>query len=250
MARPALDAAFSAIGVARPPGSTFGEWIHSPDGGLTLFPDWFCEPQADWPRVEVGDFPLFQAGADGELDTGLRAFLDAGPRPVVVFPGSASGEHGRLLLRQTLTACRALALRVVALGPAAVEAGDEYSREDPEFVHRCAHAPLSLLLPRACVFVHHGGIGSCAQGLRHRVPQVIRPFAYDQFDNAARVEQDGAGRLVPPGAGARAGLLAALDELSGGGAGAIPARGQNDASTEMDRILAALGRWERRLEAR
>jgi len=250
MAQPALQAAFATIDVPRPEGSTFGQWIHSPDGGLTLFPDWFCEPHADWPHVEMGDFPLFQASGDQALDPALSAFLDAGPRPVVVFPGSVSGDHGRMLLRQTLTACRALALRVVALGPTALAPEEGRTPEDPDFVHRCAHAPLSVLLPRASVFVHHGGIGSCAQGLRHRVPQLIRPFAYDQFDNAARIEHDGAGRFIPPGAHARAGLLAALEELSGGGAGAIPARAQNDMRTEMDRILDALGRWERRLGSR
>jgi rhamnosyltransferase subunit B len=251
MARPALAAAFDAIGMGRPGGSTFGQWIHSPDGGLTLFPAWFCAPRRDWPHVEVGDFPLFQASADRALAPELRGFLaSGGGRPVVVFPGSVSGEHGRTLLRQTLTACRALALRVVALGPTALDAGEDRSREDPEYVHRCAHAPLGMLLPHAAVFIHHGGIGSCAQGLRHRVPQIIRPFAYDQFDNAARIENDGAGRYVPPGAGARAALLAALEDLSGGGAGAIPARSQDDARTETDRVLEALGRWEQRIEKR
>jgi rhamnosyltransferase subunit B len=250
MARPALEGAFLKAGVDRPTGSTFGDWIHSPDGGLTLFPEGFCEPQGDWPHVEMGDFPLFQASGDVSLDAGLGAFLQAGPRPVVVFAGSASGEHGQTLLRQTLTACRALGLRVVALGPAALATDEDRAREDPEFVHRCVHAPLGMLLPRACVFVHHGGIGSCAQGLRHRVPQLIRPFAYDQFDNAARIELDGAGRFIPPGPRARAGMLAALDELSGGGAGAIAARAGNDTRTEMDRILDALDRWERRLAKR
>lgn len=250
MARPALEAAFSGLGVPKPAGSTFGQWIHSPDGGLALFPEWFCEPQADWPDVEVGDFPLFQASNDQALDPALAAFLAAGPRPVVIFPGSVSGDHGRTLLRQTLTACRALGLRLVVLGPSALETDGDRANEDPDFVHRCAHAPLGLLLPRASVFVHHGGIGSCAQGLRHRVPQLIRPFAYDQFDNAARIEQDGAGRFIAPGNNARARLLAALEELSGGGAGAIPTRAQDDTRTEMDRILEALDRWELRAGSR
>jgi rhamnosyltransferase subunit B len=250
MARPALRSALAAAGIAEPSGSTFGRWIHSPDGGVTLFPDWFCERQADWPNVDMGDFPLFRAGTDRGLDEALGAFLEAGPRPVVVFPGSTESAHGQVLLWQTMTACRALGLRVVALGPAAVVAPHDPAREDPQFVHRCAHAPLELLLPRACVFVHHGGIGSCAQGLRHRVPQVIRPFAFDQFDNAARIEQDGAGRFVPSGTSAKSVMLRALDELSGGGAGAIPARSQGDARAHMARILDALGRWERRLAAR
>jgi rhamnosyltransferase subunit B len=250
MARPALRAAFAGVGMVEHTGSTFGRWIHSPDGGVTLFPDWFCERRPDWPRVEMGDFPLFRAAADQGLDPALSAFLESGPRPVVVFPGSTGSAHGQTLLRQTLSACRALGLRVVALGPAAQAPADDHTREDPQYVYRCLHASLELLLPHTCVFVHHGGIGSCAQGLRHRVPQLIRPYAYDQFDNAARIEQDGAGRFVPPGANARVALLRALEDLSGGGAGAIPARSQGDARTEMARIIDALARWERQFVSR
>src|SRR5205814_1764744 len=111
--RPALQAAWVATGLAPASCSTFGQWIHSPDGGVTLFPSWFCERQRDWPKLEMGDFPLYQAAGDIQLEVSLQQFLENGARPVVVFPGSASGEHGRTLLRQTLTACHALGLRVV-----------------------------------------------------------------------------------------------------------------------------------------
>ena len=58
--------------------------------------------------------------------------------------------------------------------------------------------------------MHHGGIGTTAEALRAGVPQVIVALAYDQFDNAARVEALGAGALVGGGAaGARPRALAA-----------------------------------------
>jgi hypothetical protein len=43
------------------------------------------------------------------------------------------------------------------------------------------------LLARSQAFVHHGGIGTCAQGLAQNIHQVILPAAYDQHDNAFRV---------------------------------------------------------------
>ena len=65
------------------------------------------------------------------------------------------------------------------------------------------YVPLRTLLPRAAALVHHGGIGTTAEALRAGVPQVIVPLAYDQFDNAARVEALAAGamraRAAPPG---------------------------------------------------
>ena len=242
MARPAIDGACDAAGVARPVGSLFGSWIHSPDGGVTLFPESFCSLQPEWPRgLVAGDFPLFRARGDDGLPSSLEAFLAAGPQPVVVFPGSASGEHGRKLMRDVLVACRALGLRAVALGPAA---GEVAPGEDPEWVHRCAHAPLGLLLPRCAVFVHHGGIGSCAQGMVARVPQVIRPFAYDQFDNAARVDADGGGRFVPAGSAARAEFLHALDDLANGG-GALRSHVRPGGPNGIEAALNAIEAWER-----
>jgi rhamnosyltransferase subunit B len=59
------------------------------------------------------------------------------------------------------------------------------------------YVPLSALLPRASALVHHGGIGTTAEALRSGTPQLISPFAWDQFDNAARVASLGAGMVMP-----------------------------------------------------
>ena len=47
------------------------------------------------------------------------------------------------------------------------------------------YVPFSLFLPKVDLFVHHGGIGSTSQALKAGVPQLIRPVAYDQFDNSS-----------------------------------------------------------------
>lgn len=244
MGRPAIDAACRAAGVAAPRGSLFGRWIHSPDGGVTLFPASFCDLQDDWPAgVRSGNFPIFRARGDDALPVSLKAFLGAGQQPVVIFPGSAPGAHGRTLLRDALVACRALGLRAVALGPAALSV-DADPQDDPEFVHRCMHAPLDILLPRCAVFVHHGGIGSCAHGLRSGVPQLIRPFAYDQFDNATRIELEGAGRVVPHDGRSRIAFLQVLEELalSGGAIKTLDTAGDPDG---LRGVLRGLADWER-----
>jgi UDP:flavonoid glycosyltransferase YjiC (YdhE family) len=46
--------------------------------------------------------------------------------------------------------------------------------------------------------VHHGGIGTCAQGLAAGVPQVTMPLGFDQPDNAARLWRLGVARWVRP----------------------------------------------------
>lgn len=42
------------------------------------------------------------------------------------------------------------------------------------------------MLPKLSLFVHHGGIGSTSQTLKAGIPQIIRPVAFDQFDNSIR----------------------------------------------------------------
>ncbi len=57
-------------------------------------------------------------------------------------------------------------------------------------------APYAKVFPAASVIVHHGGFGTCAEALRAGKPSLVTPFAFDQFDTAARVEDAGLGRWL------------------------------------------------------
>jgi UDP:flavonoid glycosyltransferase YjiC (YdhE family) len=59
-------------------------------------------------------------------------------------------------------------------------------------------APFSELLPHCAALVHHGGIGTCSQGLAAGVPQLVVPHAHDQPDNAARLVRLGVARKLEP----------------------------------------------------
>ena len=47
--------------------------------------------------------------------------------------------------------------------------------------------------------MHHGGIGTCAQGLAAGIPQLVMPMGFDQPDNAARLVTLGVGSWLAPG---------------------------------------------------
>jgi rhamnosyltransferase subunit B len=53
--------------------------------------------------------------------------------------------------------------------------------------------PFRQVLPKCKVILHHGGIGTAALAFASGTPQVVTPFAHDQFDNAARIEKTGCG---------------------------------------------------------
>lgn len=189
--------------------SVFGQWMHSPTAGVTLFPDWFAAAPRDWPQhVRQAGFPLYDGDGTAGLDAGLSRFLDAGEAPIVFTPGSAMG-HGHAFFRAAVRSCAALGRRGVLLTNDAAQLPAEW----PSTVHHSAYAPFSLLLPRASALVHHGGIGTCAQALRAALPQLVTPMGFDQFDNAMRLERLEVGVSLQRSDSSFDGMTPALREL-------------------------------------
>lgn len=197
MARPKLKAWTDRLGLPAPSASLFGDWLHGPEGGITLYPGWFASVPDIWAARGVAptDFALFQGSAGAEpTDRRLTAFL-ADSRPyVVVFPGSAANASGSWADRLP-AACRPLGWRVLRLGLGAPLG--EVEPPDPQDLW-LGQASLPAVLPNAMAFVHHGGIGSLAQGLAAEAPQLVLPSAYDQFENGIRLKHLGLGDWLPP----------------------------------------------------
>ncbi|WP_321821084.1 MULTISPECIES: glycosyltransferase [unclassified Burkholderia] len=204
---PALNAVRRELGLA-PARRVLGRWLHSTDGVLCLFPDWFAPAQRDWPAGHLqSGFPLFNDIATPDDDRALDAFLAAGEPPVVFTAGSTRVDHAAYA-RAVADALHATGARGILLSPHdAAPAGDRL------LVRR--FVPMRALLPRCRALVHHGGIGTAALAFEAGIPQVVTPFAHDQFDNAQRVAASGAGvRIDGPVDGARLGaaLARVLDE--------------------------------------
>lgn len=206
--RPGVNGLRASLGLA-PARRILSWWLHSPQRVICAFPDWFAAPQADWPPNTVcTGFPRLPAAPDDALGEELRRFLDAGPAPIAVTPGSAMA-HGRAFIARAIAAAEALQQRVVVITPFR----DQLPAELPAFVHHVAYAPFDALAPRVAVFVHHGGIGTSATVMAAGKPQLVVPFSYDQPDNGMRLARLGVGAVVgldaPPAAwtAALSGLL-------------------------------------------
>ena len=165
-----------------------GRWMHSPQGVLGLFPDWFAPPQSDWPpKVTLTGFPLFDEADFRNVDGELEDFLAKGPPPIVFTPGSTLVD-GLSYYAAASAALNTLGCRGIFLA----SQGTALPQLAPNILAR-SYVPLSVLLPRARALVHHGGIGTASQAFAAGIPQLITPFAHDQFDNATRVERLGCG---------------------------------------------------------
>ncbi len=177
-----------------PAGRLFPDWWFASDMNVCLFPAWFAPLQCDWPRpVEAVGFPLWDAGDRTPLPADLEEFLAGGQPPIVFTPGTANVQAASFF-DVAVEVCRRFDRRGVLLTKFATQLPTPL----PHSVRHFEFVPLTQLLPHVAAFVHHGGVGSSSQGLAAGVPQLVRPLAFDQFDNAARLCRLGvAEQLVP-----------------------------------------------------
>jgi UDP:flavonoid glycosyltransferase YjiC (YdhE family) len=176
----------------RPVRQIFSRWLYASDLVLGLFPDWFGPRQPDWPAsTRTVGFPLWDAHESAQLSAELQHFLNCGPAPIAFSPGSAN-RGARVFFAAAVDACDRLGQRGILL----TKYAEQLPAKLPPTVGHFGFVPMSKLLPRTAALVHHGGIGSCAQGLAAGVPQVVQPMSYDQFDNSRRLEQLGVAREV------------------------------------------------------
>ncbi len=175
-----------------PPRSIWREWWHSPDGVLALFPEWFGMPQPDWPQnLFQSNFPTEDLAAEIAIPPELADFLAVGEKPVVFTPGSGNVQAEKFFA-SAAEAVKRLGIRAVFVTRMEnrIPAGMEEHILQVDFV------PFSKLLVHASAFVHHGGIGTMAQGFRAGLPQLVMAMSHDQPDNAERLEKLGAGIAV------------------------------------------------------
>ena len=102
--------------------------------------------------------------------------------------------HGHAFFRAAACACELLQRRGLLL----TKYPEQLPARLPDGVRHFSFVPFSQLLPRAAALVHHGGVGSCSQGLATGTPQLLMPMAFDQFDNAERLRRLGVASIVRP----------------------------------------------------
>ena len=185
------------------------DWWLSPQLILGLFPAWFAPPQPDWPPQSLlTGFPLYDGADLTTFPAQASDFLREGSPPIVFTPGSAM-RHGASFFRTAVDACQRLGRRGILL----TRYREQVPASLPASVRHFDYLPLSQLLPRCAAIVHHGGIGTTAQGFAAGIPQLMMPMAFDQPDNAARAERLGVARSISPRAFRPAAVARLLDQL-------------------------------------
>ncbi|WMI56123.1 activator-dependent family glycosyltransferase [Streptomyces rochei] len=137
--------------------------------GPSVVPDWVTHERPERPRVVLTlGLTLPEAYNDGFPITDLLAAAAEMDVELIATVGSATAES---LSGTTL----------------------------PENVRLVDFVPLNELLPTCSAIIHHGGMGTLQNTLRHGVPQVIVPgWLWDERATALAVQAQGAGLMIEP----------------------------------------------------
>jgi len=190
---PALNAFRAELGLP-PVRRVFQSWLHSPQLTIGIFPGWFGPPQPDWPpQTRLTGFILYDDDASNQADPQIEEFLAFGKPPIVFTPGTGNRQASQFF-DAAVTATNILGMRALLL----TGFPEQLPPNLPETVRHASYLPFSSVLPRSAAIVHHGGVGTCAQGLAAGIPQLTMPMGFDQPDNAARLRRLGVGTWLTP----------------------------------------------------
>lgn len=189
-----MNAVRAEFGLTTPVRGIMRDWWMSPDRVLALFPEWFAPNHGDWPpQTVLTRFPLYDESAERPMPAELGAFLKEGAPPILFTPGSAN-----MLAREFFTVAVDACRRMNRRGLLVTQFPEQVPASLPAGVRCYDYVPFSQVFPRCAAVIHHGGIGTCAQGLAAGAPQLVMAMAHDQPDNGWRLRALGVGDYLTP----------------------------------------------------
>ncbi len=174
----------------KPVSRLMNSWMFSSGLNAAAFSSHLSQRQPDWPMPsEVFDFFLYDG--DEQVPPEAEDFLRSGAPPIVFTFGTAF-RFGKKDFIESARALEGLGQRGIFLTSKKEDIPDGL----PDTIRAFSFLPLGKILPSCSAIVHHGGVGTLGQALKAGVPQLIRPMAYDQFDNAYRITTRRLGQYI------------------------------------------------------
>jgi len=167
---------------------------HSPTLNLQLYSEHFASRPPDWSAEKrLAGFCFFDPPG-ATLPPEIEAFLDQGEPPILFTLGSVAVQKPGAFFQSAVEALQTLGLRgILLIGPEKNRPADL-----PDTILAVPYAPYGLLMPRVRAVAHQCGIGTLSHTLRAGLPSVACSFAFDQPNNARRLEDLGVAELVLP----------------------------------------------------
>jgi rhamnosyltransferase subunit B len=156
----------------------------------------FFPPPPDLPEtVGVTGFLYWDTPDTWREPPELTSLFADGAPVVAVSTGSMSANLGDIFAdfyQTSIASLQRVGARALILGAAPGSLPDPL----PDDALALPYAPFSAVYPRCAAVIHHGGIGTTAQGLRAGTPALVAPWGVDQFYAGAQLEKIGVGRWI------------------------------------------------------
>ena len=168
---------------------------HSSRLNLQLYSRHFATPPPDWtPEKRQAGFCFYTPPGEEMLPLEIAPFLAAGEPPILFTLGSAAVLRPGSFYHAAVEALRTLSRRGILL------IGPEENRPPalPPSILAVPYAPYEPLMARVLAVVHQCGIGTLSHTLKAGIPSVACPFAFDQPNNARRLQALGLAEVVLP----------------------------------------------------
>ncbi|KZL21563.1 Desosaminyl transferase EryCIII precursor [Pseudovibrio axinellae] len=137
---------------------------------------WVTPQPKDWPNTAImSGYWSLKSDESYKPPANLTRFLQAGPAPVYIGFGSMTVANPQALQATVVQALQKAKVRgVISAGWAG------FQTVDSDNILTIKDVPHEWLFPKMAAVVHHGGMGTTAQGFRAGVPCVLCPFFGDQ----------------------------------------------------------------------
>lgn len=170
----------------------------SPHLTLVLSSPQYSPRQPDWPpHIKVVGFTPWDEPREWRDPPGLDSFLADGEPPVLVTTSTAGERDAASFFGSAAQAVAQTGRRgILLLGGAAAEIGAAPGESITPGVISWPYLPLSRVVPRSSLVVHHAGIGTALMSIRYGRPCVAIPAIFDQWYNAGRTKSLGVGRVL------------------------------------------------------
>lgn len=192
-----VNATLETEGIARDD-KTFMPGGLSPYLTLVLTSPAYSPRPPDWPpHIKLTGYTPWDEPRGWRDPPELEAFLSGGAPPVVITTSTAGERDAPAFFAAAVVALEQVNKRgILLLGHAAEKMGAEPGVELTPGVVAWPYLPLSRLVPRSSMVVHHGGVGTSLTTIRHGRAAVAVPAIFDQWYNANRIKRLGLGRVL------------------------------------------------------
>jgi len=175
------------------PISDWKSWLYSPKKIFGVWPEWFAQPENDWPSsvVPIG-FMSKKNVYSNEFGEEINSLLRSNEKVILITAGTSKMINPDFFKVATAACSQAgyngiLVVNHDGLVPETLQKG----------ITRVKKVNLSCLMTKVDAIIHHGGIGTLSEAVLAGIPQIILPHLTDGPDNAFRLQKLGIAKLFP-----------------------------------------------------